>query len=82
MLDAAVRLIPGVLGNQASTEQESFSNGLLEHQQYTRQPVWEGREIPPVLLSGDHGKVAKWQAEQSEALTKERRPDLWENHHK
>jgi tRNA (guanine37-N1)-methyltransferase len=82
MLDAAVRLIPGVLGNQASTEQESFSNGLLEHPQYTRPPVWEGREIPPVLLSGDHGKVAQWQAEQSEALTQDRRPDLWQKYRK
>ena len=80
MLDAAVRLIPGVLGNQASTEQESFSNGLLEHPQYTRPPVWEGRAIPPVLLSGDHGKVAKWQAEQSENLTQDRRPDLWKKY--
>ena len=82
MLDAAVRLIPGVLGNQASTEQESFSNGLLEHPQYTRPPIWEGREIPPVLLSGDHGKVAQWQADQSEALTQDRRPDLWEKYRK
>ena len=80
MLDAAVRLIPGVLGNQASTEQESFSNGLLEHPQYTRPPVWEGRAIPPVLLSGDHGKVAKWQAKQSENLTQDRRPDLWKKY--
>ena len=80
MLDAAVRFIPGVLGNQVSTEQESFSNGLLEHPQYTRPPVWEGREIPPVLLSGNHGKVAQWQAEQSEALTRDHRPDLWEKY--
>lgn len=78
MLDAAVRLIPGVLGNQVSTEQESFSNGLLEHPQYTRPPVWEGHEIPEILMSGHHGNVAKWQKQQSEALTQNRRPDLWE----
>ena len=78
MLDAAVRLIPGVLGNQVSTEQESFSNGLLEHPQYTRPPVWEGHEIPEILMSGHHGNVAKWQKQQSEALTQDRRPDLWE----
>ena len=77
MLDAAVRLIPGVLGNQVSTEQESFSNGLLEHPQYTRPPVWEGHEIPEILMSGHHGNVAKWQKQQSEALTQNRRPDLW-----
>ena len=78
MLDAAVRLIPGVLGNQVSTEQESFSNGLLEHPQYTRPPVWEGHEIPEILMSGHHGNVAKWQKQQSEALTQNRRPDFWE----
>lgn len=76
MIDAAVRLIPGVLGNEESTLHESHSNGLLEHPQYTRPAVWEGREIPAVLTSGNHGEVAKWQKQQSEALTKERRPDL------
>ena len=78
MLDAAVRLIPGVLGNEISTENESFSNGLLEHPHYTRPPVWEDLKIPAVLMSGHHGKVAEWQKRQSEALTQERRPDLWE----
>jgi tRNA (guanine37-N1)-methyltransferase len=78
MLDAAVRLIPGVLGNEISTENESFSNGLLEHPHYTRPPVWEDLKIPAVLMSGHHGKVAEWQKQQSEALTQERRPDLWE----
>lgn len=82
MIDATVRLIPGVLGNEASTEDESFSNGLLEHPQYTRPAVWEGREIPSVLTSGDHGKVETWRKEQSEALTRERRPDLWEKHNR
>ena len=78
MLDAAVRLIPGVLGNEISTENESFSNGLLEHPHYTRPPVWEDLKIPEVLMSGHQGKVAEWQKQQSEALTQERRPDLWE----
>lgn len=76
MLDASVRLIPGVLGNQASTEEESFSNGLLEHPQYTKPAVWQGRDIPEVLLSGHHGKIADWRREQSKALTRARRPDL------
>ena len=78
MLDATVRLLPGVLGNQASTEEESFSHGLLEFPQFTRPTVWEGREIPAVLQSGDHGKIAKWRQAQAEAITRDRRPDLWE----
>lgn len=78
VLDATVRLLPGVLGNQASTEEESFSDGLLEHPQYTRPTVWEGLEIPAVLQSGNHGEIAKWRRVQSEAITRERRPDLWE----
>jgi tRNA (guanine37-N1)-methyltransferase len=77
MLDATVRLLPGVLGNAESIEDESFSNGLLEHPQYTRPAVWQGSEIPPVLLSGNHGEIAKWRRAQSEHLTQERRPDLW-----
>ncbi|WP_103332503.1 tRNA (guanosine(37)-N1)-methyltransferase TrmD [Pseudotabrizicola formosa] len=77
ILDATVRLLPGVLGNAESIEEESHSNGLLEHPHYTRPPVWEGREIPPVLLSGDHAKIAKWRRAEAEALTAERRPDLW-----
>ena len=77
MLDATVRLLPGVLGNAASTEEESFSNGLLEHPQFTRPADWEGRAIPDVLMSGHHGEIAKWRKAQSEALTKARRPDLW-----
>ncbi|MEM6308033.1 MAG: tRNA (guanosine(37)-N1)-methyltransferase TrmD [Pseudomonadota bacterium] len=76
MIDATVRLLPSVLGNDASTEEESFSNGLLEHPQYTRPAVWQGRTIPSVLTSGDHGKVADWRRAQSHALTRERRPDL------
>ena len=77
LIDATVRLIPRVLGNQASTEEESFSEGLLEHPHYTRPASWQGRDIPEVLLSGDHGKVADWRRDMAERLTKERRPDLW-----
>lgn len=80
MLDAVVRLLPGVLGNAASTEEESFSDGLLEHPQYTRPAVWEGREIPAVLTGGNHGEVAKWRRAEAEKLTAERRPDLWARH--
>lgn len=79
MLDAAVRLRPGVLGNAASTEEESFSSGLLEYPQYTRPQVWEGREIPAVLTSGHHGEIAKWRRTEAERITRERRPDLWES---
>jgi tRNA (guanine37-N1)-methyltransferase len=78
MLDATVRLLPGVLGNSESKEEESFSKGLLEHPQYTRPADWEGREIPEVLMSGHHGEIAKWRQAQSEGLTQKRRPDLWE----
>ncbi|WP_412175661.1 tRNA (guanosine(37)-N1)-methyltransferase TrmD [Albidovulum litorale] len=77
MLDAVVRLLPGVLGNAASTEEESHSHGLLEHPQYTRPAKWEGREIPPVLMSGHHGEIEKWRRAEAERLTMERRPDLW-----
>lgn len=77
LIDAAVRLLPGVLGKSESTVEESFSAGLLEHPQYTRPPEWEGRAIPEVLLSGHHAKVAEWRRSQAEATTKERRPDLW-----
>lgn len=76
LLEAVVRLIPGVLGGSESHADESFENGLLEYPQYTRPPSFEGAEIPPVLTSGDHGKIAKWRAEQSRRLTAERRPDL------
>jgi tRNA (guanine37-N1)-methyltransferase len=77
MIDATVRLLPGVLGNAASTEEESFSEGLLEHPQYTRPAEWQGRAIPDVLMSGHHGEIAKWRREMSEKITQERRPDLW-----
>jgi tRNA (guanine37-N1)-methyltransferase len=78
LLDATVRLIPGVLGNAASTEEESFSDGLLEHPHYTRPAVWEGQEIPAVLQSGNHAEIAKWRRAEAEALTRNRRPDLWD----
>ncbi len=77
MIDAAVRLLPGVLGNAASADEESHSHGLLEHPQFTKPAVWEGREIPPVLLSGNHAEIARWRRAASERLTRERRPDLW-----
>ena len=77
MIDATVRLIPGVLGNEASTEEESHSNGLLEHPQYTKPAEWNGRPIPDVLMSGHHGKIEAWRKAMSEKITQERRPDLW-----
>ena len=77
MLDAVVRLLPNVLGNAASTENESFENGLLEYPQYTRPVEWNGRTVPEVLSSGHHGRIAAWRLSQAEELTKRRRPDLW-----
>ncbi|WP_050605274.1 tRNA (guanosine(37)-N1)-methyltransferase TrmD [Ruegeria sp. 6PALISEP08] len=77
LIDATVRLLPGVLGNQASTEEESFSSGLLEHPQYTRPADWKGRSIPEVLMSGHHGRIAEWRQKMAEDLTRERRPDIW-----
>ncbi len=77
LIDACVRLIPRVLGNADSSVEESFSNGLLEYPHYTRPTDWEGLRIPEVLLSGHHGRIAEWRRDQSERLTKERRPDLW-----
>lgn len=82
LLDAVIRLLPGVMGAEASGEDESFEGGLLEYPHYTRPGTWEGKEIPAVLTSGDHGKVAAWRREQSERLTRERRPDLWQKMHK
>ena len=77
LLDAIVRLLPGVMGSQASGEEESFEGGLLEHPHYTKPNLWEGAEIPGILLSGDHKAIARWKQEQREALTRARRPDLW-----
>jgi tRNA (guanine37-N1)-methyltransferase len=77
LIEACVRLVPGVLGRAASLGEESFEDGLLEYPQYTRPRTFEGREIPPVLLSGHHAEVARWRQAQREAVTRERRPDLW-----
>lgn len=77
LIEAAVRLIPGVLGAEASPAEESFENGLLEYPQYTRPQSFEGRDIPAVLTGGNHSEIAKWRRAQAEALTKARRPDLW-----
>ena len=80
VIEACVRLLPGVLGQADSLGTESFEDGLLEHPQFTRPRLFEGREIPEVLLSGDHKKVAAWRQEQRETTTRERRPDLWAAH--
>jgi tRNA (guanine37-N1)-methyltransferase len=80
VIDAVVRLLPGVAGNENSLAEESFAQGLLEYPHYTRPREWEGRAIPGVLLSGDHKAIAKWRREQAEKLTKARRPDLWQAH--
>ncbi|MGB0851689.1 MAG: tRNA (guanosine(37)-N1)-methyltransferase TrmD [Pikeienuella sp.] len=80
LIDATVRLIPRVLGNADSVTEESFAGGLLEAPQYTKPQLWEGREVPEVLLSGHHARIAEWRASMSERLTKERRPDLWRAH--
>lgn len=77
LLDACIRLIPGVIGDQDSLTEESFESGLLEYPHYTRPQVWRGREVPEILLSGHHEKIGAWRREQSERLTRERRPDLW-----
>jgi len=76
-IEACVRLVPGVLGQSASLESESFEDGLLEHPQYTRPRSFEGHEIPEVLLGGHHGEIARWRRAQSENTTREMRPDLW-----
>jgi tRNA (guanine37-N1)-methyltransferase len=78
LIDACVRLLPGVMGKEASGTEESFADGLLEYPQYTRPAVFEGAPIPEVLTSGDHGKVAAWRRAEAARLTRERRPDLWE----
>jgi tRNA (guanine37-N1)-methyltransferase len=80
LIDACVRLLPGVMGTPTSRTEESFTEGLLEYPQYTRPQLWEGQPIPEVLLSGDHRKIAAWRRSQAERLTRERRPDLWARH--
>ena len=82
MLDAIIRLLPGVLGNETSAEEESFENGLLEYPQYTKPQIWEEKTVPDVLLSGDHAKIKDWRLSQSEAITRDRRPDLWQKYKK
>jgi len=77
LIDACVRLLPGVMGAPHSAADESFTGGLLEYPQYTRPQLWEGRPIPEVLISGDHAKIAAWRRAEAERLTRERRPDLW-----
>lgn len=77
VIDAVVRLLPGVLGDAETLREESFERGLLEYPHYTRPQMWDGREIPEVLTSGHHGKIAAWRREQAEELTRRRRPDLW-----
>jgi tRNA (guanine37-N1)-methyltransferase len=77
LIEACVRLLPGVVRTPASLDEESFEDGLLEYPQYTRPRVFEGREVPPVLLSGHHAEVARWRQAQRETVTRERRPDLW-----
>ena len=82
VLDSVLRLLPGVLGNEKSVSEETFENGLLEYPQYTKPQVWEEKSVPEVLLSGDHGKIKDWRLSQSEAITRDRRPDLWQKYKK
>ena len=82
VLDAILRFLPGVLGNENSFEDESFENGLLEYPQYTKPQIWEDKGVPDVLLSGDHAKIKDWRLSQSEAITRDRRPDLWQKYKK
>ena len=81
-LDAILRLIPGVIGNEQSKNEESFENGLLEYPQYTKPQIWEEKSVPNVLLSGDHAKIKDWRLTQSKAITRHRRPDLWQKYNK
>ncbi len=82
ILDSILRLVPGVLGNENSNKNESFENGLLEYPQYTKPQIWEKTTVPEVLLSGDHSKIKDWRLSQSEAITRTRRPDLWQKYKK
>ena len=82
VLDSILRLLPGVLGNNKSSVDETFENGLLEYPQYTKPQIWEKKIVPGVLLSGDHSKIKDWRLSQSEAITRHRRPDLWQKYKK
>ena len=82
VIDSILRLLPGVLGNENSKLDETFENGLLEYPQYTKPQIWEEKAVPEVLLSGDHNKIKDWRLSQSEAITRDRRPDLWQKYKK
>ena len=82
VIDSILRLLPNVLGNDMSKKDESFENGLLEYPQYTKPQIWEKKSVPKVLLSGDHNKIKHWRLSQSEAITRDRRPDLWQKYKK
>ena len=82
IIDSILRLLPEVIGNEMSKKDESFENGLLEYPQYTKPLIWEKKSIPEVLLSGDHAKIKDWRLSQSEAITRDRRPDLWQKYKK
>ena len=82
VLDSILRLLPGVIGNDKSSLDETFENGLLEYPQYTKPQIWEEKSVPDVLLSGDHSKIKDWRLSQSEAITRDRRPDLWQKYKK
>ena len=82
VLDSILRLLPGVIGNDKSPLDETFENGLLEYPQYTKPQIWEEKSVPDVLLSGDHNKIKDWRLSQSEAITRDRRPDLWQKYKK
>ena len=82
IIDSILRLLPGVIGNDMSKKNESFENGLLEYPQYTKPLIWEEKNVPEVLLSGDHAKIKDWRLSQSEAITRDRRPDLWQKYKK
>ena len=82
VLDSVIRLLPGVLGNAQSKNDESFENGLLEYPQYTKPQIWEEKNVPDVLISGNHSKIKDWRLSQSEAITRVRRPDLWKKYKK
>jgi tRNA (guanine37-N1)-methyltransferase len=82
VIDSILRLLPGVIGNEISKKEESFENGLLEYPQYTKPQIWEEKNVPEVLLSGDHAKIKRWRLTQSEAITRDRRPDLWQKYKK
>jgi len=82
VIDSVLRLLPGVIGNDMSKDEESFENGLLEYPQFTKPQIWEEKTVPDVLLSGDHAKIKDWRLSQSEAITRDRRPDLWQKYKK